>query len=92
MEKAYSSEQLSSEVLKTLKSFVKDESVQSAIVTVPAKFTSNQKEATLRAASMAGFLHCELLQEPIAAAMAYGLTSNIKNGFVLVFDFGGGTF
>jgi molecular chaperone DnaK len=92
MDRAYSSEELSAEVLKTLKSFVKDESIQSAIVTVPAKFTSNQKDATLRAASLAGILHCELLQEPIAAAMAYGLTSDNTEGYLLVFDFGGGTF
>jgi molecular chaperone DnaK len=92
MAKEYSSEELSSEILKTLKSFVKDESIQSAVVTVPAKFTSNQKDATLRAASIAGFSHCELLQEPIAAAMAYGLTSIDTDGYLLVFDFGGGTF
>ena len=91
MDKEYSSEELSAELLKTLKSFV-DESIQSAIVTVPAKFTSNQKDATLRAASLAGFSHCELLQEPIAAAMAYGLTSSNVDGYILVFDFGGGTF
>lgn len=92
MDKEYSSEELSAEVLKTLKSFVQDESIQSAIVTVPAKFTSNQKDATLRAASLAGLSHCELLQEPIAAAMAYGLTSSNVDGYLLVFDFGGGTF
>lgn len=92
MDKEYSSEELSAEVLKTLKSFVTDENIQSAIVTVPAKFTSNQKDATLRAASLAGISHCELLQEPIAAAMAYGLTSSNDDGYLLVFDFGGGTF
>ena len=92
MGKEYSSEELSSEILKTLKSFVADENIQSAIVTVPAKFTSNQKDATLRAASLAGFSHCELLQEPIAAAMAYGLTSDNTDGHLLVYDFGGGTF
>jgi molecular chaperone DnaK len=92
MDKEYSSEELSAEVLKALKSFVKDESIKSTIVTVPAKFTSNQKDATLRAASLAGFSHCELLQEPIAAAMAYGVTSSNVDGYLLVFDFGGGTF
>lgn len=92
MEQEYNSEELSSEVLKALKSFVSDESVNSVVVTVPAKFTSNQKDATLRAAELAGFSQCELLQEPIAAAMAYGLSSSIKDGEILVFDFGGGTF
>lgn len=92
MNKDYTSEELSSEVLKKLKSFITDEEVKSIVITVPAKFTINQKDATLRAAKLAGFEHCELLQEPIAASMAYGLDSKIKNGFWLVFDFGGGTF
>ena len=89
---SYSSEELSSEVLKNLKSFVQDENVKSVVITVPAKFFVNQKDATMRAAKMAGFEHIELLQEPIAASMAYGISSNHKNGFWLVFDFGGGTF
>ena len=92
IDKAYSSEELSAEVLKTLKSFVTDESFSSVVITVPAKFTVNQKTATLEAAKMAGFKHCELLQEPIAASMAYGLNTNEKNGVWMVFDFGGGTF
>ncbi len=92
VEKDYSSEELSAEVLKTLKSFVLDEDFSSVIVTVPAKFTANQKTATLEAAKMAGFKKCELLQEPIAAAMAYDLKSDEKTGRWMVFDFGGGTF
>lgn len=92
MDRDYSSEELSAEVLKTLKSFVTDETITSVVITVPAKFTVNQKTATLEAAKMAGFKHCELLQEPIAASMAYGLTSEEKNGIWMVFDFGGGTF
>lgn len=92
MARDYSSEELSAEVLKALKSFVTDENVASAVITVPAKFTVNQKTATLEAAQMAGFRQCELLQEPIAAAMAYGLTAESKNGTWMVFDFGGGTF
>ncbi len=92
LNKDFSSEELSAEVLKTLKSFVTDESFGSVVITVPAKFTVNQKTATIEAAKMAGFKRCELLQEPIAAAMAYGLTSEEKNGIWMVFDFGGGTF
>ncbi|MDE6537622.1 MAG: Hsp70 family protein [Muribaculaceae bacterium] len=88
----YSSEELSAEVLKALKSFITDEDFKSVIITVPAKFTVNQKTATIKAAKLAGFNHVELLQEPIAAAMAYGLTSSQKDGYWLVFDFGGGTF
>ncbi len=92
MERDYSSEELSAEVLKTLKSFVTDENFSSVVITVPAKFTVTQKTATLKAAELAGFKHCELLQEPIAASMAYGLKADEKNGYWLVFDFGGGTF
>lgn len=88
----FSSEELSAEVLKTLKSFVTDEVFRSVVITVPAKFTVGQKTATIEAAKLAGFDHCELLQEPIAASFAYGLTSEQKNGIWMVFDFGGGTF
>lgn len=88
----YTSEQLSSEVLKSLKSLVTDERINAAVITVPAKFTVGQKTATIEAAKLAGFEQCELLQEPIAAAFAYGLSSEQKNGIWMVFDFGGGTF
>ena len=92
MERSYSSEELSSEVLKTLKSFVYEDSINACVITIPAKFRTDQIAATKRAAAMAGIDHCELLQEPIAASMAYGLSSAKKDGIWLVFDFGGGTF
>lgn len=92
MGKDLSSEELSSEILKTLKTFVKDENISSIVITVPAKFLNPQNEATMQAAKLAGFKHIELLQEPVAAATAYGLGSKSKDGFWLVFDFGGGTF
>ena len=88
----YTSEELSAEVLKALKSFVTDENFHSVVITVPAKFTVNQTAATKQAAKLAGFEHCELLQEPIAASMAYGISSDDKDGYWMVFDFGGGTF
>lgn len=88
----YTSEDLSAEVLKALKSFVADETIHAIVVTVPAKFTINQKTATIQAAKQAGFDHCELLQEPIAASMAYGLSAGMKDAYWMVFDFGGGTF
>jgi len=90
--KDLNSEELSAEVLKTLKSFVKDENINAVVITVPAAFGNNQKEATRESAKLAGFNHIELLQEPVAAAMAYGLDSKKKDGFWLVYDFGGGTF
>ena len=93
MDKEFTSEELSAEILKKLKSFIEDEDVHSVVITVPAKFTNPQNEATMKAAKLAGFSHVELLQEPIAAATAYGLNSkNNDNGYWLVFDFGGGTF
>ena len=88
----YSPEELSAEVLKELKSLINDETVNSVVITVPAMFTAIQKDATMKAARMAGFKQCELLQEPIAACLAYGLSSEKKDGKWLVFDFGGGTF
>lgn len=90
--KELSSEELSAEVLKTLKSFIKDENINAVVITVPAAFKNNQIDATRRAAKLAGFEHAEVLQEPVAAAMAYGLDSKKKDGYWLVFDFGGGTF
>ena len=87
-----SSEDLSAEVLKRLRSFVTDENTNSVVITVPAKFLNPQKDATMRAAKLAGFKHIELLQEPVAAATAYGLSSKKKDGYWVVFDFGGGTF
>lgn len=92
MGRGFSSEELSAEVLKTLKSFITEETVTSAIITIPAKFKTDQIAATKRAATMAGITQCELLQEPIAASMAYGLSASQKDGHWLVFDFGGGTF
>ncbi|MCB0782580.1 MAG: Hsp70 family protein, partial [Flavobacteriales bacterium] len=92
LDKDFTSEDLSSGVLKKLKSFVQDENVHAAVITVPAKFTVNQKDATARAAKLAGFDMFELLQEPIAACMAYGLGADNKKGTWVVFDLGGGTF
>lgn len=93
MDADYLPEELSAEVLKRLKSYVGDgTAVREAVVTVPAKFTVNQKTATMKAAELAGIAHCELIQEPIAAAIAYGFNAVREDGYWLVFDFGGGTF
>ncbi len=93
MGRDFSPEELSAEVLKKLKSYVRDDSeIAAVVITVPAMFQQNQIEATKRAADLAGFQYCELLQEPIAASMAYGLSAQNADGFWLVFDFGGGTF
>jgi len=92
MNRSFSSDELSAEILKALKGYVRDEDINSVVVTVPAKFQGYQKDATKKAADLAGFQHCILLQEPIAASMAYGVDAKSIDGEWLVFDFGGGTF
>lgn len=92
--KQMSPEELSAEVLKALREDVRratGETVDSAVITVPAAFGALQCEATSRAAAMAGIKHCKLLQEPIAAAIAYGVDPRSQDQRWLVFDLGGGT-
>jgi len=62
------------------------------VITIPAMFEEPQREATARAAKLAGFDHCQLLQEPVAAAVAHGFRTETEKAFWLVYDFGGGTF
>ena len=92
LNKEFTSEELSAEVLLKLKSFITNENVKSIVITVPARFKMPQNEATIKAGKLAGFEVVELLQEPIAASIAYGLDAINKEGIWLVFDFGGGTF
>jgi molecular chaperone DnaK len=92
LNKEFTSEELSAEILLKLKSFVKDENVNSIVITVPARFKVPQNEATIKAGKLAGFEVVHLLQEPIAASIAYGIDAKNKDGIWLVFDFGGGTF
>ena len=88
-------EQISSEILISLKEDISrkysDIETTAAVITVPAYFSVLQKEATKRAGNLAGFKHVVLLQEPIAAAIAYGFM-NAANENWLVYDLGGGTF
>jgi molecular chaperone DnaK len=88
-------EDLSAEVLKSLRGDVaqkKGEEISAAVITVPAAFELHQCDATKRAAELAGFRTCVLLQEPVAAALAYGYQKMSAKAYWLVFDFGGGTF
>jgi molecular chaperone DnaK len=87
--------QLSAEVLKSLKGDAERrtrEQIEAAVITIPAAFQLDQCDATRQAASLAGFIESPLLQEPVAAALAYGFQSDSDRVFWLVFDFGGGTF
>jgi molecular chaperone DnaK len=87
-------EELSSEVLKILKADVvlAGFDCTAAVITVPAYFEIVQSEATQRAARLAGLPEAPLLQEPIAAAIAYGKDAPPQDGYWLVYDLGGGTF
>ncbi len=88
-------EEMSAEVLKSLKADVRSKSgeeIQAAVITVPCNFELPQCDATRRAAELSGFVRSPLLQEPVAAALAYGFQSSSEKVFWLVYDFGGGTF
>ncbi|MFN7974044.1 MAG: Hsp70 family protein [Acidobacteriota bacterium] len=88
-------EELASEVLRSLRSDVEEQlgfSPTRAVVAVPALFELPQSAATSEAARLAGFERIELLQEPVASALAAGWTSQDARGSWLVYDLGGGTF
>ena len=88
-------EEMSAEVLKSLLNDARqrlNEEVQAAVITVPADFDLPQCDATRRAAQLAGLSHSPLLQEPVAAALAYGFQSDSDQVFWMVYDLGGGTF
>lgn len=88
-------EELSAEVLKSLRGDVsqkRGEDISAAVITVPAAFELHQCEATKKAAELAGFRTLALLQEPVAAALAYGYQKIEAQAYWMVFDFGGGTF
>ena len=94
VKKEFSPEEISASVLKKLAGdasrFLK-ETVNQAIVTVPAYFNDSQRLATKDAGTIAGLDVLRILNEPTAAALAYGLNKQ-KNEAVLIFDLGGGTF
>jgi molecular chaperone HscA len=85
--------EVSAEILRALKNTAEDElgEVGGAVITVPAYFDDAQRQATKDAARLAGLHVLRLLNEPTAAALAYGLDSK-QNGTFAVYDLGGGTF
>ena len=92
--RSMSPEEISAEVLKSLLADARrrtGEDARAAVVTVPAAFTALQCDATARAARLAGLEEYPLLQEPIAAAIAYGAEAGVRDQRWLVFDLGGGT-
>ena len=93
--KKYSAQEISARILQKLKrdaeSYLGD-SVNQAVITVPAYFDDAQRTATKEAGQIAGLEVLRIINEPTAAALAYGLDKENKEQTVLVFDLGGGTF
>jgi molecular chaperone DnaK len=93
--KNYSPEEISAEVLKKLKRDAENyfgETISRAVITVPAYFNDAQRNATKRAGELAGFTVERIVNEPTAAALAYGLDKLKEKSKIAVYDLGGGTF
>lgn len=94
--KQYAPQQVSAEILRKIKQYAEDylgETVSQAVITVPAYFNDSQRQATKDAGKIAGLEVLRIINEPTAAALAYGVEKGIKGTKkVAVYDLGGGTF
>jgi len=94
-DKKYTAQEISARILQKLKRDAESylgESVTDAVITVPAYFNDAQRQATKEAGEIAGLNVLRIINEPTAAALAYGLDKADKEQTILVFDLGGGTF
>src|SRR5271154_5280521 len=93
--KIYSAAELSAIIIKKLKNDAEKylgQKVTEAVITVPAYFNASERPAPLHAGQLAGFNVLQIINEPTAAALSYGLDKLDSNQPVFVFDLGGGTF
>jgi len=86
---------VSAYIVRALRGLVRDhlghDNARSAVIAIPAKFASAQRIATIRAFELAGYTVARVMEEPTAAALAYGLHKRDDVHYVMVYDFGGGT-
>ena len=94
-DKKYTAQEISARILAKLKADAEaylGESVTNAVITVPAYFNDAERQATKEAGTIAGLVVDRIVNEPTAAALAYGLDKGKEDELILVFDLGGGTF
>src|SRR3990167_2628411 len=93
-DRTYSPQEISAMILQRMKKIAEDytgETITEAVITVPAYFNDSQRQATKEAGEIAGLKVSRIINEPTAAALAYGLDKKGIDQKIVVFDFGGGT-